>query len=83
MAFSQIFFGQYHIWDIFDLSLKSKFFFVEKTTENGNHGEGTHNAKMGTYKYFSQKYLKEYSANLPNWPKTLKILLKKDSNQRP
>jgi hypothetical protein len=33
MAILQILFDQYHIWDIFGLWMKSKVFFVEKTSE--------------------------------------------------
>ena len=39
ITISQILYDQYHIWDIFGLGLK--VFLLKKTTENGNHGEGT------------------------------------------
>ena len=48
MAISQIFHGQYYIWDIFGLGLKSKVFFIEKKQlNNGNYEQATHSAKMG------------------------------------
>ena len=46
MATSQILYGQCHIWDIYVLGLKP-IFFLEKTTNAQNHGQGTHNAMMG------------------------------------
>ena len=34
MAISQILYGQYHIWDIFGLALKSKVFVEEKGADS-------------------------------------------------
>ena len=46
MDIYQILYGQCHIWDIFGLGLKIKV-FCRKKMNDGNHGQGTHNAKMG------------------------------------
>ena len=46
MATFQILYGQYHIWDIYVLGLKTKV-FCRTTTNAQNHGQGTHSAMMG------------------------------------
>ena len=48
---SQIFYSQYHKWDILGFRLKSKV-FVEK--QQLNDGQGTHSAKKGTDTLFGQ-----------------------------
>ena len=60
--------GQYHIWDIFGLALKSTVFFVEKTSELWKSWtkESQCQKKCGY-----PKYPKIYSTDLPNWPKSV------------
>ena len=49
MHISQILFGQYHIWDIFGLGLKTEkqSFLWKKKLNDVNQGQGTLSAKMG------------------------------------
>ena len=58
MTISQIIFGQYHIWDIFGLGVKSKVFCRKKNLNDGNHEQGTDSAKMGV----------NNSAKIPEYP---------------
>ena len=44
-AISQILYGQYHIWDLYVLGLKTKGFLWEKQPDTLSHGQGTHSAK--------------------------------------
>ena len=45
---SQIFYSQYHKWDILGFGLKSKVFVEKQQLNDGNHGQGTHSAKKDT-----------------------------------
>ena len=69
MAISQILFGQYHIWDIFWLGLKTKVFLWKKQLNDGNHEQGTHSAKMGADSSSAE--------NTPNTPKFIRPICPK------
>ena len=62
MAISQIFYGQYNIWDIYVLGLKTKNtkFFVGKTTKSNF---------PWTMDSQCQKSADSYAENTPNAPK--------------
>ena len=67
----QILYGQYYIWDIFG------FFLSKKQLNDGNHGQGTHSAKMGSHSLAENTYYK-YSRQLicPIGPKVWELLKK-------
>ena len=48
-AISLILSGQYHIWELYLLDLKSKVFCKKiNQIHTQKHGQGTHSAKIGT-----------------------------------
>ena len=73
MAGSQILYSQFHTWDIFGLGLKSKVFcrtnnWIIKIMD-----------RVPKLLVIVRKYPRIYSANVPNWPKSLEYHWKKAS----